>query len=108
MQSNSSSQILTLNLPVSEEALGRWLESRNARIEVDCALGRYRVAITCHSLQSYREEGDVSFRRAADFEVTVYSTSFNEAMAAAMRAVEAEEAVAALSDRALSRVDKAP
>lgn len=82
---------MTITLPVSDEPLGKWLESRNARVTINCSLGKYCVSIKCHNAEGYRDEGNVSFAWWSDFEVSVYSVSFEEALPKAMRAVEDEE-----------------
>lgn len=91
MSERGRTRTFTITLPESGEALGRWLESRNASVAFSCSLGRYHVSINCHKLESYRDEGRTSFHRSSDFEVSVYDEEFDKAMAGAMRAVEAEE-----------------
>lgn len=75
---------VTIQLPVSEESFGRWLEDNRAHVSISCSLGTYNVTINYHKLDAYREEGNTSVRRSIDTEVSVYDKSFEKAFSDAM------------------------
>lgn len=81
-------RVMEFKLPESVEDFGRWLEKHNASVHIVCMFGSYHVTINCHSSGEYKEEGNLSFSRSSDFEVTCVSKKFNESLEKAVRAVE--------------------
>lgn len=47
---------ITINLPVSKDALGQWLESTGAELALSCALGLYIARVSWKRVKSYNDE----------------------------------------------------
>lgn len=45
-----------LNLPVSENAIGRWMEDNGAEISLSCSLGTFTARVSTKKLISYGDE----------------------------------------------------
>ena len=74
-----------INLPVSSDPLGRWMEEHGAELSVHCMLGQWHVSVAWNKLHSYsddrgthRESWGVE-RHSADFAVAMRA-ALEEAM----------------------------
>ncbi len=45
-----------MQMPVSEDALGRWLEDNNSELSIQCTLGIYAVTVSWGKLHAYSDE----------------------------------------------------
>lgn len=81
-----SLRTFTINLPLSADELGRWLEANGALLSIQCALGTYHVTVSKKKLHSY---GDELGSHSEHWEVSRYNRDLMVALEAALRAAGA-------------------
>lgn len=75
----------TMNMPESEEPIGRWLERNNVTIEISCQLGRYIVVMAWKKLIRF---SDADGEHSENFHVTRTGTSLVETIQACVKATK--------------------